>query len=351
MSRKIKLFIIIFLICSGLFLFLVFHKNSRLSYDTGDEIALANNSLIHRFNQVQEKYTIPTGPKKISNDDGYFLKLQPGGKNIYYYLPSTGQIKSVPILNKETAPSSIVAVIKPNFSKIEWSNDGKYLIASHQENMFYYNLSSNTSKKLDSSISNPVFSSNNNLAYLDYDSVNDVSEIRLTNIDFYNSKSLLKTRFKNWKITWLNSAVLGLYDGKSFFTLDINSGDFTKIFENKKNLTVNPSPNSVGFIYSYLDGFGETQLNWYALADQKDNFLSSGLAASGCLWSNDNVNIYCLNGSSVEILNIETREIKILAKDDVLASAQSIILSNLEDYLIFKNSQNQKIYSLFIGQE
>ena len=353
MSRKITFIIVIGLISLGVFWIIGSAKRKNISYDSTDELALANNSLINRFNQIEEKYSPPFGPIKLSNDEGYFLKLLPNGKEIYYYLPSSGQIKSVSISNltsKDTLVSLIIAQIKPKFKKIIWAKDAKKIIASNDTEMIYYDLNSSFSKKLDSKTNDPVFLTEDKIVYLYFDDTTGEGEIRITNTGFENSKSIFKTRLR-WDLGLINSRSLALSNGNSFFILDVETGNFSKILENKKDLSINPSPNGNGFAYSYLDEFGDIKLNYYVLQSKSGVSLENmSSQASACDWSADSLNIYCLENNNLKVININSGLAQNIKNGILEVNVQNMILANFEDYLIFKNSRDQKLYSVYLGK-
>lgn len=353
MSKKVIIPTGVIIFILAFFLLVEFASNKKVVYDSTDELALSNNSLINRFNHVQEKYQPSTGPVKFSNDNGYFLKLSADGKEVYYYLPSNGQIKAAAISNltsHDSPVSSIIGEIKPGFKKIDWAKNGRKLIASSDKEIVYYNLDSGFSKKLDPKIINPTFSSDNKVAYLYFDLDTGDGEIKVANSDFENSKDLLKTRSETWQLTWLNSKTLGLITNNSFFTLNIDSGDLDKILEGKKDLVVNPSPNGDSFIYSYLDDSGEIRLYHYIISNQEGAPVNATSLASACIWNYDSFTIYCAVGGELKAIGTGNGLVKNLVKDNILANAQNLILSSAEDYLIFKNSQDQKLYALHLNQ-
>src|SRR3989344_1302877 len=151
MTRKLTIFIIFILF--GLAAFLagfLFTQNRNPS----DQQALINNSLVERFNQTEEKYTEPAGLFELTSGEAGFPTLSGNGVEVWYYIPRSGEIRSVTIKNP-LAGSTLLAKIQPNAANISWGAN-KTLIANYSTGAIYYNLASNFSKKYETSIKNPV---------------------------------------------------------------------------------------------------------------------------------------------------------------------------------------------------
>jgi hypothetical protein len=91
-------------------------------------------------------------------------------------------------------------------------------------------------------------------------------------------------------------------------------------------------------------------------ATQEEINLNAALNASKCVWSINNKTIYCAGKDS--FVTIDTSSTQPLAKkiatlsseaQNSAATASNLLLTSLEDYLIFQNTQNGKLYGLNLG--
>ncbi len=328
-------------------------SQSRLVSDDRGQLALVNNSLISRFNRTEEKYATPKGPVKISQDDAYSPKLAPNGREIYYYVPQTGQIRSAPVVSANDPAgtgSALIAEIKSGLKEITWSADGKEIIAKDDASHIYHNLPTKSSKRLNQNALNPVFSKNaDQIAYLYYDPATGEGAISLADPQIETFKNILNTRSTDWQIDWVGPKTLSLATDNSLFDLNIETGALTKILENKNNLDVVWSPNGQRLIFSSTDAeSGESGLFVWDTADQTEANLDIRAQASKCVWSVNSTNIYCFAGSSLVTAEVDQTELepKIIFTDPGFVRAETLILSGTEDYLIFRDSQTKKLYRL-----
>lgn len=315
----------------------------------GDNLALVNNSLINRFNKPEEKAAQPAGVFRITAEDGHWLKLAPTGKEILYYLPKTGQIRSVAIAPAGGQSETIVR-LKPNLKKISWSSNGKELIADDGVSLTYYNLAGGESKVLNGKIKNPVFApGESKIAYLFFNDAEGGGQIRVGSPTGEIFKNILSTRLDNWQIIWVNDQTLGLTANGAFFTLDINSGALQKILADKTNLEIRLSPDGRKLVFSSGAAPGAT-LNFYDLAAGAETRVAENYRADNCVWSVDNKNLYCLAGKTFSV--IDTGAVlpapKTIYTDPALVETVEPRLSGAEDYLIFRDSRLGRVFGLYL---
>ena len=112
-----------------------------------------------------------------------------------------------------------MAKIQPGARQISWASN-KTLVATYSNGSIFYDLGSNSSKKLDSKIKNPVLSrAGDKLAYNYFDAETGEGNISIADPLVESFKAILPTRFENWQIGWVNNNVLSLittsYSGES----------------------------------------------------------------------------------------------------------------------------------------
>lgn len=357
MISKVSVFLVVIFLGSVLFLagYLVAQR-STLNEGEG-QLALVDNSLVSRFNKTEEKYIKNYGIIKIANDEGAALRLGVNGKEIIYYLPESGQIRSVPISNIESrnpiAPT-LVAETRPGLKAISWSPDGKGIIALDNVSFNYFNLISGTVKKLDRRIKNPVFPrTGDKIVYLFFDPENGQGSISIADPAIENFKSILKTRSDDWSLSWFDDKTISLInDQGSLFLLTIQSGGLEKILDNQEGLEAKWSPNGQRLVYSTSSPSNKiSQLFLWDQSQQAGLALSLETRASRCAWSADSENIYCADGGTFSVFNTARPGTgpKTLISDPIAGLVEELLLDGAEEHLIFR-TQTGKLYGFNLNQ-
>lgn len=354
MSNKLLHFIVFSLI--GLAVFLAGYIFSQRS-DTSGQQALINNSLAERFNQTEEKYVEPTGLFELTSGEASSPTVSANSKEVWYYSARSGDIRSVSIQNP-LAGSTLVAKIQPNAANISWGIN-KTLVANYATGAIYYDLNTNFSKKYDVKIKNPVLDkTGTKIAYTYFNEEAREGNISLADPKIESFKNILPTRFAGWQIRWLNESTLALIKPPtlentqiSLFTLDTEEKTLQNILDFKNNLKVAWSADGQKIVYSYIDPTnGQNELFFMDLAVKKEIPLNLSYDASKCAWRLDNKTIYCATTDSFVYFDatattIETNAVANLQNTDI-GSATNLFLTGTEDYLIFKNTKDGKLYGL-----
>ncbi len=362
MAKKITIFLIFIL--AALAMFLAGYLISKKSLTGGqNQQALINNSLVSRFEESPEKRVPPVGLFALSRDRAAFPALSADGKEIFYYNPDNGEIRSVSTKNM-AGGSVLVAKIQPGARQISWASN-KTLVATYSNNGIFYDLNSNFSRKLDSKIKSPVLSkAGDKLAYNYFDAETGEGNISISDPLAESFKVVLPTRFENWQIGWVNNDVLFLVrrstlgdPTSSLFTLDIGTKSLHNILDSKSNLEVVWSSGGQKIVYSYsIDPAQESGLFFMDLASREEVGLNTSLNASKCTWSIDNKTVYCAGKDSFVTIDTSAgqpaaEDVSTLPKEILssAATATNLLLTSSEDYLVFRNSQNGKLYGLSLN--
>ncbi|MBI2670269.1 MAG: hypothetical protein HYX20_03960 [Candidatus Yanofskybacteria bacterium] len=354
MPHKFLKFFVFTLVCSAVFLAGYLFTQNR---NPLDQQALINNSLVSRFNEPEEKYTEPTGLFELTSGEANFPILSGNGTEVWYYVPRSGEIRSATVKNP-LAGSTLVAKIQPNASNISWGAN-KMLLANYSTGAVYYDLGSNFSKKYETKIKNPVLDKTGvKIAYTHFNEMTGSGNVSIADSKFEVSKNIIPTRFAGWQISWLNEKMLALIKPPtlenthiSLFILDTEKKELQNILDFKNNLKVVWSPDGQKIVYSYIDPYsGQNGLYFMDLVVKKETSLNLLHNASGCTWSIDNKTVYCAGKDSfvsfdATATTIETQVVANSQNADA-AYAANMFLTGTEDYLIFKNTKNGKLYGL-----
>lgn len=344
----------------GLAVFLAGYLFSRKS-DPANQQALINNSLVTRFDKTEEKYAAPTGLFELTSGETSFPNISTTGE-VLYYVSKNGEIRSVSIKNT-AASSALIAKIQPNANYISWGAN-KTLVAGFPTGSIFYDLTSNYSKKYDARIKSPVLNkAGNKIAYAYFSEESGEGNVSIADPKLESYKNILPTRFAGWQIKWLDNNRLALMKPPtlentqhSLFVLDIESGALQNILDSKSNLELAWSGNGQKIVYSYIDPYTQEKgLYVMGLGAKEEIKLKSVLGASKCVWSIDNKTVYCAGQNS--FVSIDTSSPDTPAKEltnpagaNTAANATSLLLTSAEDYLIFKNSKDGKLYGLSLSQ-
>lgn len=358
MSNKFLKFVVFSLV--GLAVFLAGYLFSRKS-DLTNQQALINNSLVTRFDKTEEKYSAPTGLFELTPGEANFPNVSNTGE-IQYYVPKNGEIRSASVKNS-AAGSTLIAKIQPNASYISWGTN-KTLVATYSTGSIFYDLSSNYSKKYDSQIKSPALNkAGDKIAYTYFNNESGEGNISIADTKLESYKNILSTRFAGWQIHWLDNSHLALLKPPtlentqySLFLLDIESGALQNILDSKGNLELVWSVGGQKLAYSYVDIYTQEKGLYYMdLSAKEEVKLKSVVDASRCTWSMDNKTVYCAGTDS--FVSIDTTAPETTAKEitnptdaDPAANATNLLLNSTEDYLIFKNSKDGKLYGLSLSK-
>lgn len=357
-----KFFLIISLFLFGASTFIGGYLVSRKKLPENGRLALIENPLItERFDRVEEKYSKPTGPIKLGNDNAQFTTISPNGREVWYYLAKTGQIKSSPLLEPgKSSGSALIAELAPGLLAIAWSADKKELLARDSEGYFSYNIQSKIQKRLDSRIKkasfSPTVNNSNQISYLFFDPSMGLGAISVADSVVTSFRELLSTRTAAWRPDWLTSESLILSNtpeqglGDSLFTLNIQTKALQKILSGLKQYKFLPSPDGRKVLYSSLDPISDgILLSFLDVSTATSATTGLSLPADRCVWSADSKTIYCSTKTGFITLGTDDPENYKTIKETSLADSVlpgSFLLSGSEDLLIFTDSPSGKLFAL-----
>lgn len=224
------------------------------------EIVPAVRYVEKRNGHIYRKYLDNMEEQKISNsttppiNDAHFN--QTGDTVVYRYLSTTNQISSfIGTMGRskgEYLPTGVVDISLPN------DNSRLFYLVKNNNSIIGY------TKKFEDTQKTQVFSS----------------------------------PFTEWLSAWDNNENVYLTSKASFFAegstyvLNTRNKKFTKLFGNILGLTSNPSPDGSRVLYSYSTNQGP-KLGIFNNKDKSKTELDVFGLAEKCIWSNDNIYLYC----------------------------------------------------------
>jgi len=192
--------------------------------------------------------------------------------------------------------------------------------------------------------------------------------------DFKNGQKtqIFNSPFTEWLSDWDNNNVYlttkasFLAEGSTYL-LNPKTKSFSKVFGNVWGLTSKPSSDGSRLLYSYATESGPK----LAVFNTKDKITTEldlyGLAEK-CIWSKDNISVYCALPNTIygnqypdvwyqglvsfddlfAKINTETMSKRTIAdsRDEVSIDAINLFLDNEEDMLFFTNKKDSTLWSL-----
>ncbi len=291
--------------------------------------------------------------QSVSSSKAVSLTLSANPDSVVYYEKTTGKVIN---LNYVTGVESIVTNNNlANFISSIWSPDKKFVISLFYDpagNFYkYYNFNSKKTATFSKDIKSVAFSPNGK--YITYFREGETENgIFVSSPDGTNPKNILNTRLKDVVLFWPLADyiyVQSINDSEgstSLFKMD-EAGNMTKIANAGLEMQVKFSPSGNQIIFSHVSA-GQL-LTGLVLKDGREVMLKQTLRAQECAWSIDEKNIYCIgvSGASTDIVkyNTEKDELTLVEPMPFNGHANTLLLSDLEDYLILHGKNDDKIYS------
>ena len=171
----------------------------------------------------------------------------------------------------------------------------------------------------------------------------------------------MPTRSSYWISSWIGESLLSLYkpdsryfELSSIYTLDIQKEKLVSIITLEKNLSFRWSPTGNKILYSSDDPIiGKLKLYVNNLSSGDKTEINLDTSASKCAWKHDETAVYCSKSEPggdafYEIGLLEEKgPIKIMTPDDNV-EATDLILTSSGEYLVFRNLNNNRLYSVLL---
>jgi len=305
------------------------------------------------------------------------------GQKVKYYLMGNGNVFESDFDGSDK--TRVSANLLTDLLKALWSPQRDKVIAIFDDGgeikKYLYDYQTEKATQLDSNIRHITWSPNQDkIAYQYYNPQTEDNNISIANPDGSNWTNILATRMKNLIVEWPNSSQLSIRTRPSglaqsvVYSIDLANGHLQKLISETYGLTVIWSPQGDKILFSETDERGKNlKLKIANLAKQTTKELDFVTLPEKCVWSQDNRTIFCAVPKNISTtatlpddyykglvvladnfwrVNLDTGEkIQIYpsaeAEEETMSyDAQQLLLSPLEDYLIFINKLNSLLYSL-----
>ncbi len=324
--------------------------------------------------------TSPTGPIQALSQDPV-LSPTIDGQKVKYYSKNNGQVFESNFDGSSQARLSFNILL--NLLKVIWSPNKDKVIAIFEESglleKYLYDYNTDVATALDKKIRWITWSPiEDKIAYQYYNSQTEDNNISLANSDGSQWTNILTTRMKNLIVEWPSSGQVSIRTKPSglaqsvVYTIDLATGDFQKIISETYGLTVLWSPLGDKLLFSETDNQGKNlKLKIADLAKSTTGELSFATLPEKCVWSQDNRTIFCAVPKNISdsatlpddyykkqvsftdefwAINLDTQEtIRIFIPENKVTAtydAKQLLLSPLEDYILFINQKDDLLYSL-----
>ncbi|MEK7582583.1 MAG: hypothetical protein AAB452_01850, partial [Patescibacteria group bacterium] len=306
-------------------------------------------------------------PAPISGGKAISITASSQKGRVLYYNPETGIVTETDFNGSN---SVVISPIKlPGFLRTIWSPNKSEVISEFVSSRFrYFNYITKQSVNLGSGVRSIVFSPDGSqIAYFLKNS--EGGGIYLASPDNQESKKILNTRFSKVQLLWPGKDLLSLVahdeqtDRESLFTLTLG-GRLTKILDNLSHIETVWSREGENVIISFFDEHDALQTVRYTVATGESREIDTESRASQCVWTAAAQVVLCavsqtpmssaaLENKSKIAQDMYEIDPKLGTKKLLFSSGSGgskiqiaeLLLSPAEDYLIFTNVFDERLYS------
>ncbi len=325
------------------------------------------NNLAKRSGNILEKFRDPLAEPSANSassltpltDHKVMSATNSSDKGVIFYEKNTGKVFKVDL--NDRSEKLVSDKILANFIGALWAPNKKDVVAiyySPKGNLFkYYNYDTKKTAEFDTTVKSVAFSPDGNLvAYFSFTSGSSESEgtgqIFISQPNGNYPKKILNTRLDSIGLYWPIPDQVALKTTSSLFLLT-KDGAFTKLLDSSsQDLDVKWSQSGKKLLFSYTDSNTADIRLWLKdVGTKEETPLGSGFSAANCTWSIDDKNVVCSTPRSRgntenEIYQINTSD----ASRELLATStvgvKDLLLSSLEDYIVFTSPLDEKLYTI-----
>jgi len=324
--------------------------------------------------------TLLTGPIQAISQEPVLDPIIDNQK-VKYYSKNNGYVFESSFNGSEQTRLSSNILL--DLLKVLWSPNKDKVIAIFEKDgllgKYLYDYDTGVSTSLDRNIRWLAWSPiEDKVVYQYYNPQTEDNNISLANPDGSQWTNILTTRMKNLIVEWPNSEQITIRTKPSglaqsvVYTIDLATGDFQKIISETYGLTALWSPLGDKLLFSETNNQGKNlKLKIADLAKSTTGELSFVTLPEKCVWSQDNRTLFCAVPKNIPdsttlpddyykkqvsftdefwAINLDTQEtIRIFIPENegtATYDAKQLLLSPLEDYILFINQKDDLLYSL-----
>ena len=362
-----KQLIILIVITASLTSFLAGYLLTQPSRQSANIIEQQRGALIDRFSGIGSGSTptpLPPGLLQATTDVALAPTNAPDSNAVLYYHPSNGFVSK---LDLETRLNTTISTAQlTGLTSVIWSPNKNRVITVFRSSTGpiykYFDYTSHENGSLGTNIKDVVFSPDSQRVALVRSAGGD-SAIEIT--DFHglsaqvgkNSKTILKTRLDNIRLSWPNNNYLSFIANdtdagtQSLYTISEN-GDLHQLVGGESGLVIRWSSGGTKLLYS-TQGDEGTMLQVFDVASQQSQDLPLQANATNCAWALNQRSAICAvetqGQTSINEITLAGLTTKILFSN-LIISPKEVFLSHLEDFLIITSAGDQSVWALKLAQ-
>lgn len=339
------------LMLAGLIIFLGFYYLSEEVNDESADIS-GKGSLLSQFTS-----TITQDPQVVrishSNVVGYAISLT--GREVMYLDHEGGFIIS-DLIGKGIISETHLTDNKA--LNILWSPTTPEMILTTIEEgelkRTRYNYLEDTRSSLNEGIQNVAFSpKGNRIVYSFYDEQAYEGNISISNPDGSRYINIFKTRLPDVTVHWPQESTVFFSKTPTgeqrvnLFSLDIETKKIESILKSKEGLEIAWSPNGDHILFSESTGDNH-QLTYKNLKNNKETKLKLETAAGQCVWSPDNINVFCYKDNEFYKIDTVDSSQKSVFEFKAPNEISDLKITPSGSQIFFFNKENGHLYTLIL---
>jgi Tol biopolymer transport system component len=338
------------LLLIGIIVFVVFYYLKGKSED-GLGI-IDGDSLLSQFASTAKKGSQVV---QISGSSIVGYAISSNGKEVMY-INNNGDLMVSDFIGRNMASKKKLSNDK--ILDALWSTKNPELILTTIEEgklqKYHYDYSEDKLTTLHGGIQDIAFSpESGRIGYSFYDEQAYEGNISVSNPDGSQYVNILQTRMPDITIYWPTEETIYFHKTPTgeqkvdLFSLDIESEKIENILKDKENLEISWSPNGKHIVYSEIK-LNTPKLFYKNLSNDEERELDLETSADKCVWSSDNVNVFCYRFNQFYKINTVDGEKADLYKFKVSTEISDLKITPSGENLLFFNEENGQLHNLIL---